>query len=423
MKKIFAILVCTILVINSYAAIDVTATHQFVKYSNTKYNVDYLVLINGIENTDEIRSTTGTTTEWTWEQSGTTYHSSSASLNIETGICYQLSVDGGATEYISVVDYSLYKTKISALDIVKDKDECDVISIVPTAITSPISYKDKAGVDKILPQDYTLSWNTSEYATDAWVDKPMNQVVSSLNAPIIVTTPLRNTIFTLAWDQIAVDMGITPQSIESVEYHTVAIKSNIEGKIEEREATNEKDKKGANIEGSGPLVILFNSNINPLDQFYCEWFVWSTLEGRSSAARYNDINLRYTFKDGGDYWVKLKASSPASTSGCSYVDSIQVTVMTSLLDIPNVFTPNGDGLNDEFRVAYRSIVDYHIYIVNRWGRKVYESNDPAIGWNGKINGKDAPQGTYYYVIRATGASENGGSGRKFEKSGDINLLR
>lgn len=60
------------------------------------------------------------------------------------------------------------------------------------------------------------------------------------------------------------------------------------------------------------------------------------------------------------------------------------------------------GANDEFRVAYRSLREFHCWVYNRWGLLVYEWDDPAKGWNGTIGGKPAAEGAYYYVIRALG---------------------
>ena len=113
-----------------------------------------------------------------------------------------------------------------------------------------------------------------------------------------------------------------------------------------------------------------------------------------------------------------------------------------MLLVPNVFTPNGDGKNDEFRVLYRSIKEYHIWVYNRWGKLVYESQDPAKGWDGTINNHPAAEGAYFYVIRALGtdAAANAEYRTKaaykrakdkadeaiigvYQLSGDINLLR
>ena len=62
----------------------------------------------------------------------------------------------------------------------------------------------------------------------------------------------------------------------------------------------------------------------------------------------------------------------------------------STLVFPNAFSPNnGDDLNDVFKAKeYRSIIEFHAYIFNRWGQKLYDWTDPDGGWDGTYNGKD-----------------------------------
>ena len=129
--------------------------------------------------------------------------------------------------------------------------------------------------------------------------------------------------------------------------------------------------------------------------------------------------------------------------GCETVFTKEVYVNPVKLKIPNVFTPNGDGKNDEFRVAYRSLKEFHCWVYNRWGHLVYEWSDPAKGWDGTINGRPAAEGAYFYVIRALGTDAPKNAeyiGLKaaytkkilnadesvigvYQLSGDINLLR
>ena len=122
---------------------------------------------------------------------------------------------------------------------------------------------------------------------------------------------------------------------------------------------------------------------------------------------------------------------------------VTVNISESYLAVPNVFTPNGDGQNDEFRVAYRSLREFHCWVYNRWGHLVFEWTDPAKGWDGTISGgRPAAEGAYFYVIRALGtdAAKNAKYSAKasykkkkanadesvigvYQLSGDINLLR
>jgi gliding motility-associated-like protein len=68
--------------------------------------------------------------------------------------------------------------------------------------------------------------------------------------------------------------------------------------------------------------------------------------------------------------------------------------------VPNAFSPDGDGLNDEFKAISNTenISSFHMYIYNRWGELVFEANDVSLGWDGEYKGKPAPQGVYVYKI-------------------------
>jgi gliding motility-associated-like protein len=109
------------------------------------------------------------------------------------------------------------------------------------------------------------------------------------------------------------------------------------------------------------------------------------------------------------------------TFGCKVSASTIVNVDRDIhIFVPNIFSPNGDGINDVYRAKsnYQSIVEFDAYIFNRWGQKLYEWHDPAGGWDGKFNGKDVKQGVYFVLVKAKGAD-----GRKYNIKKDVNLLR
>ncbi len=94
----------------------------------------------------------------------------------------------------------------------------------------------------------------------------------------------------------------------------------------------------------------------------------------------------------------------------------------SKLEVPNVFSPNADGINDFFQVKAQTINTFSGIIVNRWGRTVYEWEnwqDYEAGWNGKLSGgTDAAPGVYYYVIKAIGMDEV-----EYNLQGPLHLMR
>lgn len=101
-------------------------------------------------------------------------------------------------------------------------------------------------------------------------------------------------------------------------------------------------------------------------------------------------------------------------------DSAFVDFIICDLDLPNVFTPNGDGANDYFSlVQYSGIETFSCVIVNRWGNVMGEFSEPAFAWDGKdTSGNEATEGTYFYVVKAITKG-----GKEILKQGMVALIR
>ena len=69
------------------------------------------------------------------------------------------------------------------------------------------------------------------------------------------------------------------------------------------------------------------------------------------------------------------------------------------VNIPNTFTPNGDGVNDTWVVEGLDATAT-VQVFTRWGKQIYQSVGYPVPWNGEYDGKKLPQGVYYYVITA-----------------------
>jgi gliding motility-associated-like protein len=119
----------------------------------------------------------------------------------------------------------------------------------------------------------------------------------------------------------------------------------------------------------------------------------------------------------GTYTITLIA---VNTSGCR--DTATRTVLIdelSVLEMPNVFTPNGDGQNDLFKPSVeRSLTEFKASIYDRWGLKLYEWSDENSGWDGSSkNGRPVPDGTYYYIVTGRGVDNV-----VYEKKGYVQLF-
>lgn len=88
----------------------------------------------------------------------------------------------------------------------------------------------------------------------------------------------------------------------------------------------------------------------------------------------------------------------SNLAGCTVRDAIFIEVLKAP-QVPNAFSPNGDGINDTWRIPYLDTYPgATVDVFNRYGQKVFSSLGYAIEWTGKLNGKALPIGTYYYVI-------------------------
>lgn len=106
------------------------------------------------------------------------------------------------------------------------------------------------------------------------------------------------------------------------------------------------------------------------------------------------------------------------SNGCTYTDTVVVNVL-QLIDPPNTFSPNGDGINDTWEVP--GIADYpgsEVIIWDRWGQKVFSSNGYREAWDGTNKGRDLSEGTYYYFIQL-----NEIEGRSAPYLGFVSIIR
>ncbi len=107
--------------------------------------------------------------------------------------------------------------------------------------------------------------------------------------------------------------------------------------------------------------------------------------------------------------------------GCSASDEIVIKDCESEIWMPNVFTPNGDGINDLFYPVYKNIDKLVIYIYSRFGNIIFEGSGINAIWDGKYAGEVCPTGVYYYVIDYEAKNETLRSNKQLH--GSVTLLK
>jgi len=424
MKRIVLILI-SIFVFISYAQAQLTATGNYKIYNNYR-GIDYIVVFEDMDNATEIMFS-GTNINWYKFSNPSNSISNLSSLSPEDNTGYIIKADG-VEKTCWVFNYKNYIPQSIILNPENaSATQCKELKINLVTEIPPMKYFTKENIGYTIERNFNLTYQTLEWSESTWKSKEVLVNFNLIKNEIIVEdVPLNDTYFTITGDQFATDLNINPISFTSSLYSAVAVACKITSVTTERNEKNEAERPDkTSITGSAPLDILFKSNANvPVALFYN----WSLYKNNDILINRNDQEFRYTFSDAGSYKVLLTVNN----NYCSNSDSITINVSTSAIQVPNVFTPNGDGVNDEFRVAYKSLKSFQCWIYSRWGRKVYYWNDPQKGWDGKINGRDADEGAYFYVIRAYGTDFDKNSKPdqltkrrvgEYTLKGDINLLR
>lgn len=355
----------------------------------------------------------------------------------EHGEGYMVKV-GAERDVFWVFDYEQLRPTISLIE--ADLD-CERTMLHLEGELPKISYTRLSGKQMTYPRNCHVEYMSAAWSedTEMWVDSVAIEELTLEQEMTVAASPVA-TDYAIS-DMLAEQLGVAADTLRSPVYQPVALKAHpvtittTRGK--QGEMSNEVNRPYSPddvLNMSAPLEVLFKAN-----GLNAEYYQWKLYKGSSLMLTRSDAEHRYTFTDKGNY----RAVVAVSNSHCQ-LDSVEFTISVSesMVVVPNVFTPNGDGTNDEFRVVYRSLKEFHCWVYNRWGHLVYEWSDPAKGWDGTIGGRPAAEGAYFYVIRALGtdADENAKYTIKpvynsklkkqdealigvYQLSGSINLLR
>lgn len=177
---------------------------------------------------------------------------------------------------------------------------------------------------------------------------------------------------------------------------------------------------------SAPLTGYFYANVSDLGEYsaHYEWRIYEEGQEDSPLIDRFDENIEYTFTQSGTFYIQLYATFVLGNDTVQYPaegeeEPFTVSISESILEMPNAFSPNGDGYNDIYKVkdGYQSIISFKAAIFNRWGQKLYSWDTLDGGWDGKFKGKTVKDGVYFVVVNARGAD-----GREFKIRKDVNVL-
>lgn len=288
-----------------------------------------------------------------------------------------------------------------------------------SAITESISVT-SAGVYSVIVTDISTSCSVAvQYTVDNNSATPNLSVTANAVMPCGSTTTLTlnasstSTNVSYAWAGPSIISGSNAATpvIDQPGTYTVMIMDAITGCMNTATVSVVNGVPTASFtadvnSGYAPLTVNFTNLSSGAISYN-----WDFGNGGSTA-----VNPSNVYSTPGTYSVILIATSGI----CSDTASMVIIVDNGFsIEIPNVFTPNNDGVNDLFTIKSTGVKELTLEIFNRWGQKMYEFSGTKAAWDGVTgNGNDAPSGTYFYLIKAKGVDDT-----LYEKQGPVSLFR
>ncbi|MBD5260874.1 MAG: gliding motility-associated C-terminal domain-containing protein [Bacteroides sp.] len=337
--------------------------------------------------------------------------------------------DGDRRYCFWVTDYLPHRLKLQSAAPAADQ-ECGVAVVEVEGTGSPIRYFTINGMQKTLDQEITVEYTTQEW--DEGLNPPnfrdvaASKTFESLQSQYRLSPPnYCRTSFRISgdrflkawnWEEAVETVSVGPTSVDARTFATQLTSSS----DDEDAAGAGSNEIGAGstegLGGSAPCEIQFEAYVTD-GIIHHEWQLTRDPNFEDIDYRFTQQDLDYTFLEEGSHYLRYIGSN--ADGSCEYVsDTYEVTIGESDLRVPNAFSPNGDGVNDEWKVAYRSLLDFQCSIFDRQGHQVCHLTSPDQGWDGKVKGKTVDSGVFFYVIEATGTD-----GKKYRKSGDINIVK
>ncbi|MDR0757138.1 MAG: gliding motility-associated C-terminal domain-containing protein [Tannerella sp.] len=320
------------------------------------------------------------------------------------------------SNFIWIIDYSRRPVQIRNLRVSDSGEPCVALRLSGEDETAPLVYRTPGGTETVVRRQYEASYMTQVWNNDSKTFRPAMLIDTLDGDPLgqSLAPPLEDTDIQLSGDLFARHFGLEKMFATSF-YQAIALEVHADTTILSNGGSN---MQTGDSEILAPASVRFTAYGNtPVASLFI-WQIYRSDDADRPLVRFTGAEVEYTFALVGDYTVRLEVSD--RTGACSNTEyTWNIPVTETVVLIPNVFTPEGSpGVNDEFKVVYKSVIRFKASVFNRWGAELFSWTDPARGWDGKYRGKPVPAGPYFYVIEYTGTD-----GKTHKKSGDINVIR
>ena len=330
----------------------------------------------------------------------------------------------GMNNFIWIIDYSQYEFFIRGMTLSPDVDECVAVSFDGDAELPDMFYYTPAGLQTKLNREFELSYETLSWNESLKRFEPLSYTKTFDTHPFSTTFPLHSgdpmfltdTDIKLSGDLFARHFGVEKSFVLAYQAKAIQVYADTL-----RLSVGSSNIGDSDEELCAPVEIQFNAYANLPVASRFVWKIFNVEEPDKMLVQYNGEELLYTFTRAGSFIARLEVNDRSGI--CSNEDDedreFRIDVTETEMTIPNAFSPGTTpGINDIFKVRYKSVVRFQGWIFNRWGTELFFWSDPSQGWDGKYKNSYVPAGAYYYVIEYTGTD-----GKKRVKTGDINVFR
>lgn len=331
--------------------------------------------------------------------------------NLQDGKACFAEIDGGLSPIIWIVDYNLHLPQLNSIQAIEGSDKCEYLQLVVDK-SDELYFHATTGGKYPIARKYDITYDNLQWNEDEkrFADKATEINDVEIGSDWVIEAPLTDTRFKISGDGFAKHFGLDFH-IFSDTYTAIKTEPHVYAEIQDPATGSMTPLK--NEEYSAPAEIFFYGLANEPAAYFYVWNIYKTTDPENSIVRYTDRDIRFTFKEAGEYVVKLEVSDRDALCADTVITPIKITDFEIIA--PKFIILDG---NHRFKVKYKSVFNFKCTIFNRWGNKIYEFNDPSQGWDGTYNGRTVSTGVYYYIITA-----ESGDGKKHTLNGPINALR
>ena len=339
-------------------------------------------------------------------------------INNPESECGYIIDDDNQMFYFWLIDYSKYQFSPESISL-SSKSDCNCTMLDFNGYASPIYYYGVNGrrfnLNRALKLSYTsldLDENSASFEIRNF-DRSYEYIsdVISIFPPVYSSTSftLEGDAFLNRWNE--------QKKVTSPIYFPISViaETKVKQLNESEENSNQINSNSELLGGNAPCELSFEVTTSE-GVIHNEWQFSSDQDFENIIYRINDKEFDYTFIDEGKTFIRYIGSN--ADGSCETISDVyEVAIGTSELKVPNIFSPNNDGINDEWKISYQSIIKYECWIYDRYGKEVFHTSDPNKGWSGKSNNGNIRSGVFYYIIKAQGSD-----GKNYNLSGDINII-